>query len=208
MAYDLVVSPEELVRDNAAARESSATIWEDAHTRGGTEEAEDLQLQQSDYNQALGNKSHDPLYVSFLSRVRRGGPGQVLRYARWEAGAGPLPISSAAAELVDEAKHPVPHCPRCSTPRRFECQVMPQLLHFLKVDLDTRVENPDAQDARYRVGTGQAPGVPLAEAIRNSNDHDVDWGTLDVYTCTASCDATADGYCAEYVRIVPGQKLN
>jgi len=210
-AYDLVVSPEELVKDNAASKESSATIWEDAHTKGGADEAEDLQLQQSDYDKALGNKSHDPQYVAFLSRIRRGGQDQVLRYARWETGTGPLPISFAAAELSDEKKHPVPSCVHCHAPRRFEFQVMPQLLHFLKVDMDTHVTNPDAQDARYKVGMGQAPDVPLAEAIRNSKDSDVDWGTLDVYTCTASCDAstaTANGYATEYVRIVAGQKLN
>jgi len=208
--YDLVVSPEELVKDNAASKESSATIWEDAHTKGGADEAEDLQLQQSDYDKALGNKSRDAEYVSFLARIRRGGPDQVLRYARWEADTGPLLISAAAAELSNEAKYPVPVCEYCRAPRRFEFQVMPQLLHFLKVDLDTQVINPDAQDARFRVGTGQAPDVPISEAIRNSRDYDIDWGTLDVFTCTASCDAsasTADGYATEYVRVVAGHKL-
>ena len=40
----------------------------------------DEDLTQKDYSEALGNKAPDPLYRKFLSRIRKGGGNQILRY--------------------------------------------------------------------------------------------------------------------------------
>lgn len=69
----------------------------------------------------------------------------------------------------------VPPCQRCGAPRAFEFQVMPQLLNFV---------NPEA-DSELRERTAALLGSPDAGI-------DLDFGTIAVYTCTASC-ADASG---------------
>jgi pre-rRNA-processing protein TSR4 len=200
--YDLVVSAEVLAKDSAADIESSTTIWEDAHTQGGADEADDLALQQKDYDEALGNKARDPEYLKFLARVRRGGSDQVLRYCRWEDDSGALPISIDAAHPYEP-----PACERCGSPRAFEFQVMPQLLYFLKVDSGTHVAAPGADEARSRVAANET--VALGEVMSNNKSEDIEWGTLDVYTCTGSCGLSghSDGYHTEHVRFNSGGGL-
>lgn len=61
-------------------------------------------------------------------------PDQVLRYCGDE---GARPLLATAAEPP-----PPPPCQRCGAPRRFEFQVMPQLLSYL----DGNDEDPDALD--------------------------------------------------------------
>ncbi len=197
--YDLLVSSEVLVKDSAAALESSTTVWEDAHTAGGDDEKDDLKLQQKDYDNALGNKSRDPVYLAFLARVRRGGSDQVLRYCRWEEKHGALSISSAA-----QGDYEAPVCEHCGAPRKFEFQIMPQLLYYLKVDSATNIVAPSNVETRAKVA--QNLSVPLEKAMSNATDEDIEWGTLDVYTCSKSCEAAA--YTAEHVRVVAGGGLD
>ena len=68
-------------------------------------------------------------------------------------------------------------CAHCGAPRAFEFQVMPQLLHYLRVDADA-----------------QMPGGRPGEAVRLAA---MDWGTLAAYTCTKSCDVPEVGYVEE-----------
>jgi len=211
--YDLVVSQEVLVKDSAAAVESSTTIWEDAHTAGGAEDEADLKLKQKDYDSALGNSTRDPEYLKFLSRVRRGGADQVLRYCRWEDGNGALAITAAAA--ADKKQYRAPDCGNCGSPRAFEFQVMPQLLHYLHVDSSTNVASPGLDATKAAVAQNQQ--VPLATKLSNLGNSDIEWGTLDVYTCTGSCcpavgsgggaDGDASAYSTEHVRYVAGAGL-
>ena len=35
----------------------------------------------------------------------------------------------------------------------------------------------------------------LESIVENKAEEDIDWGTIDVYTCTASCAASADTTC-------------
>jgi hypothetical protein len=75
---------------------------------------------------------------------------------------------------------------------------MPQLLYYLNVDRKTRVKP-------------QTPSSSSQQEVRftNDSDEDIDWGTLDVYTCTASCPGSSassqcDGsYIEECVVVVP-----
>ena len=78
--------------------------------------------------------------------------------------------------VVDRRLHGVftpPPCERCGAKRGFEMQVMPQLLHFLKVE----DRNRKPQEA-------------------------LDFGTIAVYTCTASC-GQGGGYVPEYAWVQP-----
>jgi pre-rRNA-processing protein TSR4 len=201
--YDLVVSEEELKADTTEAIESSTTIWEDARTTEGEtkeEEDADLKLQQKDYDQALGNKSRDPEYLQFLSRVRRGGAKQVLRYCRWNDDSGPLAVSSAAAEQHRETTPPL--CEHCGGLRKFEFQIMPQLLSYLQVDGDTLVNNPTVEQARMGVAMNAPKPADFSKVFVNQKDEDLDWGCIDIYTCTHSCMLNAGvGYAAEYARV-------
>jgi pre-rRNA-processing protein TSR4 len=52
---------------------------------------------------------------------------QVLRYSRWDE-YGPLWVSNVQTKKEDA----VPICPECGHQRKFEFQIMPQLLNFLK----------------------------------------------------------------------------
>lgn len=66
----------------------------------------------------------------------------------------------------------IPRC-GCGAERRFEFQIMPQLLHYLNVDngaKGTTAAAATAADARVAMG-----------------ECTLDWGVLAVYTCTASC---------------------
>lgn len=108
-------------------------------TAGGADEEDDAKLTQTDYNKAMGNKDHDPIYVSFLTRIARPGcTGQVLRYCRWATtvddsevvGTSRVPSNLANGALLisgtSDTKHKwesVPPCQRCGARRAFEFQV-------------------------------------------------------------------------------------
>eukprot|EP01083_Nonionella_stella_P273581 928106_1 len=91
----------------------------------------------------------DEKFVDFSVRVARA-PEQVVRYGSPE----PLWVGTPGRACAEE----VAPCERCGEKRKFEFQVMPQILHFLNVD--TGIE---------------------------SRDTALDWGTLAVYTCARSC---------------------
>jgi pre-rRNA-processing protein TSR4 len=125
--------------------------------------------------------AEDDCFGLFEVTVQRS-PKQVLRYCRWDDEAplwisdahrpdgspsppfatsipssglcvGPLGHSPAAAGLSCP-----PPCERCGCSRRFELQVMPQLVHFLV-----------------------PPGADTA------HEEELDFGVIAVYTCTGAC---------------------
>ena len=67
----------------------------------------------------------------FHLRLRRSDPTQVIRYC-FEEGAEPLWPSVTRAPPRDDTT--VPPCKRCSAPRAFEFQVLPQIINHLNVD--------------------------------------------------------------------------
>ncbi|GBG28088.1 Programmed cell death protein 2 [Hondaea fermentalgiana] len=76
-------------------------------------------------------QSYDKTFEAFQERVGRD-PTQCIRYCRWPAPQtrkAPLWLS-ARDQCAD-----VPACEACGAPRRFEFQILPQSLHFLR-DLD------------------------------------------------------------------------
>ena len=198
-----------------------ASIWENAtevevdDCSDDEEEKTDAKLTQTDYNTALGNEASDAVYTKFIERVRRGGSNQVLRYIRWDDIEGPLTLSSSDTSTsasgrneVIEQKENSNLCLCCGSKRRFEFQIMPQMLHFLRVDEKTKIsENlgdvstmndptlPASNDADslpveegiQSANKGDGRGATADCLLQNKNEEDIDWGTIDVYTCTASC---------------------
>ena len=91
-----------------------------------------------------------------------------MRYGRWGAGnTCPLWVADEGVPTV------VPPCEYCGAPRKFEMQLMPQVLHY--------------------VGTGHGPAVGAAG---------LDFGTIAIFTCTQSCRASS-AYAAEFAWVQP-----
>ena len=64
------------------------------------------------------------------------------RYSRWN-GHQPLPVNSFGTPTA----HDIPRCENCNGERQFEFQIMPQLLHYLRVDDLTLLGPQPAPDA-------------------------------------------------------------
>ena len=214
--YCLDVSQEILCdRTNDALDETvlKANIWDnatEAEIDDDDDEDDDAGLTQTDYNQALGNEEADPLYTKFMDRIRRGGGDQVLRYSRWDDTEGPLQISSLTTTTTtttinhqNDVKKSEPDdgsihcCTYCGGPRKFEFQIMPQLLHYLKVDHKTKISSASRishsmnmeQQSDNQSDSNQQPPLPveLESIVENKADEDIDWGTIDIFTCMGSC---------------------
>lgn len=112
------------------------------------EEELDENLEQTDLNDmtgAAGTGTSDAATLEFYSRIGRGNGDvkeQCLRYCRWketDAGAddgddeegvtegGPLWVSSSNVPSEND----IPPCEHCGAPRKFELQIMPQMLNYL-----------------------------------------------------------------------------
>ena len=165
----------EPVAENAAADDAQGRAEDEQVTREFESAARRAEMAQP------ARTASDKVYTRFQRRLRMGGADQVLRYSRWtgappllvHSGAYPLPqpqpqadTSSGVTELSSNI--PVPKDCACGSPRQLEFQVMPQLLFFLEVGGGAIVDNTAAHKA-WRAATA------------------LDWGTLDVWTCTASC---------------------
>ena len=90
---------------------------------------------------------------------------------------------------------------------------MPQLLHYRRVDRRTKVTDASrvlaCQGAAGPNPTAPSPQEPpqqlqpelpaeLESVVENKADEDIDWGTIDVFTCTASCSALEGDSSATY----------
>ena len=153
---------------------------EKAESKDGAEEEEDArEVEATAANWNAPGKLKDPLFTKFKCRVEQA-PAQVLRYDRapgetvpagafqplwvstwYQPGSPPMPPVAPTSQANDAA---VPPCARCGCARRFEFQVLPQLLYYLG---------------------------PLGSGL--------DFATVAVYTCGASCgDGIKDGYVDEW----------
>jgi len=138
---------------------------------------DDARVGQRELDAAVGANPalKDRQSLRFLAVIGKE-PDQVLRYARWQDRA-PLWVATAGQPARGGLRDDISPCAHCGAPRAFEFQVMPQLLHYLRVDADA-----------------QMPGGRPGEAVRLAA---MDWGTLAAYTCTKSCDVPEVGYVEE-----------
>lgn len=185
------------------------------------EDDSDRDLEQDDLNEMVrgtkssngGAVSQDATTMAFYSRIQRpNAQEQCLRYCRW-----PKSPESTILWLHGEhqqATDKVPPCPHCASPRKFEFQLMPQLLHFLlsgkeeDVDKEGDTKKQDMETVKNAVRQAdlliqQAPPevVPpsLVEAKNSAieriqkdltattSSNALDFGVIGVYTCTNSC---------------------
>lgn len=145
---------------NAAATGEESDVF--------TDDSE-IDVSQQELNDALGSTAdQDKHYIRFLTRVALA-KDQVLRYGRWQDPSSVLWVHSSMVLADDTA---IPPCPRCGAARKFEFQVLPQLLSYLHVD--------------------------QASSLQQIGEKSCEWGTLVVYTCTSSCKLEGE-YAEEHV---------
>lgn len=127
----------------------------------------EIDVTQRELNDAIGaSQDQDKHYIRFLTRVALA-KDQVLRYSRWHDG-NVLWVHTGATLAPDSA----PACPHCGGARKFEFQVLPQLLFYLHVDTQSTLSDIGSKSC--------------------------DWGTLAIYTCVNSC-ALETQYSEEYL---------
>ena len=103
------------------------------------------------------------LFRGFQDRLHRV-PRQVVRYAR-----GGTPLWSIPSVKNDRRLWQIPSCAKCGTSLSFEMQLLPSLLHVLKVDEYSQ------QEGSMRIG----------DLLRSG----INWGSVAVFTCPeTSCD--------------------
>ena len=129
--------------------------------------SDDEDLEQDDLNQMVrGSKKGgvtDPVTMAFLERCRSN-PDQVLRYQRW-----PSVDNKSAIQWFRQEQQPTsnipPPCELCGAPRKFEFQLMPQMLHYLlkrkpQSSLTTEAEFDDgAKERELQAAWNQAMQV-------------------------------------------------
>jgi pre-rRNA-processing protein TSR4 len=128
-----------------------------------------------------GQEVLDVVQVSFMKRTSRS-PSQCLRYlGGWSDWEEAHPLWSHSAQQAQPFQ--VPPCEKCGCERRFEFQVMPQLLYFLGVDSETTISE-DASDVSRKA---------------------IDYGTMVVYSCPSCCptDDSEKAYVEEFVWVQP-----
>ncbi|CAK1553662.1 unnamed protein product [Leptosia nina] len=84
-------------------------------------------INESELEEYAGNMPEDKVYNKFTKRIAKH-PDQVLRYDR---GGTPLWITGSNNTIID-----VPNCQYCNGERKFEFQIMPQLLNYINVGID------------------------------------------------------------------------
>ena len=151
---------------SAKAARSQHSAGDDEESNPFTDDSE-IDITQQELNEVLGSTAtQDKNYIRFLTRVALA-KDQVLRYSRWQDDCVLWVHADATLAPQD-----VPPCANCGGARKFEFQVLPQLLFYLQVDRKS--------------------------TLRDINDKSCEWGTLVAYTCAQSCAAGGE-YVPEFL---------
>jgi pre-rRNA-processing protein TSR4 len=204
--------------ESSAAKAKNALFPSKSDKEGDDEDDENLE--QADLNEMTGAANstitEDPVTMAFYERVgiHSGVQQQCLRYMRWPGRDLALEMDIPLWVRSDyQPPESIPECPYCGAERKFEFQIMPQMVHYLLKDHQTQrahaavrksIHTDEAKKAIMTASSimEQAPSeqVPPAFAdakekavkavkdeIMGCNDLELDWGVIAVYTCTASC---------------------
>nr|ACO10767.1 Programmed cell death protein 2 [Caligus rogercresseyi] len=137
--------------DSLSEEEEDSEDEEDVNVEAEIVKAEALSnknLSAEEISKALGFEMKEDKVFDKFQRCVKNAPDQVVRYSR---GFEPLWISS------EGRPNSIPDCELCGSSRKFEFQIMPQLLGSLQLGEETLGEDS------------------------------VDWGILGIYTCSVSC---------------------
>lgn len=143
---ELVVEEEPMEQSGSESNVDDVDEINKSSIFADTVDKSDELLEQSDLNEITGSGAEgtsDPWTLEFYTRIGRANgdvKSQCLRYCRWPddrnddgddlAGTnGPLWISSDDKIVSDDD---VPCCEYCGAKRRFEFQIMPQIMHYLR----------------------------------------------------------------------------
>ena len=232
-----------VVEDEPPMQQSLAETMEQFQIEEEDDEDSDKDLEQDDLNDMVGDARNDtlknqrrrvrkdPITQQFLERIqnRKNVSDQCLRYCRWkeftneegndkDESGGPLWIRSD-----QQPPEQIPSCPHCGSERKFEFQIMPQMLDYLLKDRRKATAGQGREKDSYAASMKQAlhqtdtivrdsapEMVPPAlvdarervldkirDELLESKTDEIDWGVIAVYTCTQSC-TTHHNYAEEY----------
>lgn len=179
---------------------------------------DDKDLEQDDLNKMVGARestvTKDSTTMAFFARLvdKPNVQEQCLRYLRWPDKTASLEDGAPLWIRQDYQPTSIPECPYCGAERKFEFQLMPQMLHYLLKDhqiqraqnqIKQHIKTEDMKNAIEKASSiiEQAPKehIPPAfaeakekavEAVRTQlmeGNNELSWGVVAIYTCTASC---------------------
>lgn len=216
---ELVVEEEPIDLDNDKSRQKAQGIDSGEDILNSDDDDEDKDLEQKDLNEMTGaaeeTVTSDRITMKFYDRINNlpNVNTQCLRYLRWpdrdvslESGA-PLWIRSDC-----QPPDTIPVCERCGAERKFEFQLMPQMVHYLLKDHN---DQHDKDQVREGIKKEEVEAIKTATSLIDQSPPDqvppefaatkekavqamraklmeddankLDWGVVAVYTCTASC---------------------
>ena len=181
-----------------------------ANTGEDESDDSDQDLNQEDLNRIVlgegkvASTTRDDVTERFFHRLHAPSnvQTQCLRYCRW---------NDEAVLWIQENHLPpfIPRCETCGAERKFEFQLMPQLLHYLQKGGGTPSSNLESMKDALRQSESwiqQAPPEQVSPALVQAKDDAVrrlqesllttqmDWGVIAVFTCTASCSRAGDDW--------------
>ena len=203
--------------------EPASTDYTDKETlfsKEGDDDDDDADLEQDDLNKITGaitsEVSKDPATIEFYARTR-GIPNvqeQCLRYLRWPTKEASINTNMPLWISTDNRPDDIPCCEHCGAERKFEFQIMPQMIHYLMQDramqhaeemVESSAGKDDVKDAIAKATSiiEQAPPEQVppsfvdakekaisqmrSKLMGEDGEYDLNWGIIAVYTCTASC---------------------
>jgi pre-rRNA-processing protein TSR4 len=177
--YSIVIEAEEL--DNGYDYQRENELLKDYEKRKQEELENGSKDDDDDDCDGLGRlapREKDMQFRRFRKRVSAN-PSQIIRFER---NGEPLWIQTAHQCSLKS----VPPCEHCGSNRVFECQLMPQLLYYI---------------ANMSRDTPKSSTQTSLEAYLNAPS--LDWGTIALYSCSASCTPSSTAYANEYIFVQP-----
>jgi len=206
------------VRDKILEEKAGSSLFEN----DDDDDELDKNLEQVDLNKMTGagpeTVTKDANTMKFYDRINKipNVNTQCLRYLRWPDKEQSLrsfsPLWIRSDYKIDDEN--IPACERCGAARRFEFQLMPQMLHYLskrhemeeaKVSSEDTIDkkskeavraattileqNPPEQIPPDLATTTKKAIETARHKIMEGSTNMPDWGTVAVFTCTASCGA-------------------